>query len=95
MVRVVRPGGRVVVLEITTPRRAPLSTFFELWFDHAIPALGRVAGDAEAYSYLPRSVRRFPSAAELADVMWRCGLGDIRYLLTAGGIIALHVGVRR
>jgi demethylmenaquinone methyltransferase / 2-methoxy-6-polyprenyl-1,4-benzoquinol methylase len=95
MVRVVRPGGRVVVLEITTPRRAPLSTFFELWFDHAVPALGRAAGDAEAYSYLPRSVRRFPSAEELADVMWRCGLGDIRYLLTAGGIIALHVGVRR
>jgi demethylmenaquinone methyltransferase / 2-methoxy-6-polyprenyl-1,4-benzoquinol methylase len=95
MVRVVRPGGRVVVLEITTPRRAPLSTFFELWFDHAVPALGRAAGDAEAYSYLPRSVRRFPSAEELADVMWRCGLVDIRYLLTAGGIIALHVGVSR
>src|SRR5690349_22685212 len=48
MVRVVRPGGRVVVLEITTPRRAPLSTFFGLWFDHAVPALGRVAGGAEA-----------------------------------------------
>lgn len=95
MVRVVRPGGRVVVLEITTPRRAPLSTFFELWFDHAVPALGRAAGDAEAYSYLPRSVRRFPSAEELAEVMWRCGLDGIRYLLTAGGIIALHVGVRR
>jgi demethylmenaquinone methyltransferase/2-methoxy-6-polyprenyl-1,4-benzoquinol methylase len=95
MVRVVRPGGRVVVLEITTPRRAPLSTFFELWFDHAVPVLGRAAGDAEAYSYLPRSVRRFPSAERLADVMWRCGLGDIHYLLTAGGIIALHVGGKR
>ena len=95
MVRVVRPGGRVVVLEITTPRRAPLSTFFELWFDRAVPALGRAAGDAEAYSYLPRSVKRFPSAEELAEVMWRCGLDGIRYLLTAGGIIALHVGVRR
>jgi demethylmenaquinone methyltransferase/2-methoxy-6-polyprenyl-1,4-benzoquinol methylase len=94
MVRVVRPGGRVVVLEITTPRRAPLSTFFGLWFDHAVPALGRAAGDAEAYRYLPRSVRRFPSAEELASIMWRCGLADIRYLLTAGGIIALHVGVR-
>jgi demethylmenaquinone methyltransferase/2-methoxy-6-polyprenyl-1,4-benzoquinol methylase len=95
MVRVVRPGGRVVVLEITTPRRAPLSTFFELWFDHAVPVLGRAAGDAEAYSYLPRSVRRFPSAERLADVMWRCGLGDIHYLLMAGGIIALHVGGKR
>src|SRR6185312_16788070 len=59
MARVVRPGGRVVVLEITTPRRPPLSTFFELWFDHVIPALGRVV-DSQAYSYLPSSVRRFP-----------------------------------
>jgi demethylmenaquinone methyltransferase/2-methoxy-6-polyprenyl-1,4-benzoquinol methylase len=92
MARVVRPGGRVVVLEITTPRRPPLSTFFELWFDHAIPALGRVI-DSQAYSYLPSSVRRFPGPDELAAVMSRCGLGQIRYVLTAGGIIALHVGV--
>ena len=92
MARVVRPGGRVVVLEITTPRRPPLSTFFELWFDHAIPALGRVI-DSQAYSYLPSSVRRFPGPEELAAVMARCGLGQIRYVLTAGGIIAVHVGV--
>ena len=92
MARVVRPGGRVVVLEITTPQRPPLSTFFELWFDHAIPALGR-AVDSQAYSYLPSSVKRFPGPEELASVMWRCGLREIRYVLTAGGIIALHVGV--
>jgi demethylmenaquinone methyltransferase / 2-methoxy-6-polyprenyl-1,4-benzoquinol methylase len=92
MARVVRPGGRVVVLEITTPRRPPLSTFFELWFDRAIPALGRLVGDAQAYSYLPSSVRRFPAPRELAAVMWGCGLRDVRYTLTAGGIIALHVG---
>jgi len=93
MARVVKPGGRVVVLEITTPRRAPLSTFFALWFDRAVPALGRLAGDADAYSYLPASVRRFPAADELAALLARCGLSQIRYLLTAGGIIALHVGV--
>jgi len=92
MARVVRPGGRVVVLEITTPRRPPLSTFFELWFDHAIPALGRVV-DSQAYSYLPLSVRRFPGPDELAAIMWGCGLRQIRYVLTAGGIIALHVGM--
>ncbi len=92
MSRVVRPGGRVVVLEITTPRRPPLSTFFELWFDRAVPALGRLV-DSQAYSYLPSSVRRFPGPEELAAVMWRCGLREIRYVLTAGGIIALHVGV--
>ena len=91
MTRVVRPGGRVVVLEITTPRRPPLSTFFDLWFDHAIPALGRVV-DSQAYSYLPSSVKRFPGPEELAARMWDAGLREIRYVLTAGGIIALHVG---
>jgi demethylmenaquinone methyltransferase/2-methoxy-6-polyprenyl-1,4-benzoquinol methylase len=92
MARVVRPGGRVVILEITTPRRPPLSTFFELWFDRIVPALGRVAGDSDAYSYLPSSVRRFPGPEELAATMARSGLDSIRYVLTAGGIIAIHVG---
>lgn len=92
MARVVRPGGKVVILEITTPQRPPLSTFFELWFDRAVPLLGRVAGDPDAYSYLPSSVRRFPPPEGLAEVMAACGLRDIRYVITAGGIIALHVG---
>jgi demethylmenaquinone methyltransferase/2-methoxy-6-polyprenyl-1,4-benzoquinol methylase len=93
MARVVKPGGRIVVLEITTPTRPPLSWFFEVWFDRLVPALGRLAGDAAAYRYLPSSVRRFPAPAELAAVMWATGLRDVRYLVTAGGIIALHVGV--
>ncbi len=92
MARVVRPGGRVVVLEITTPRTPPLSTFFGLWFDRVVPALGRVAGDADAYNYLPSSVRRFPGPDELAALMAQSGLRSIRYVLTAGGIIAMHVG---
>jgi demethylmenaquinone methyltransferase / 2-methoxy-6-polyprenyl-1,4-benzoquinol methylase len=95
MARVVRPGGCVVVLEITTPQKPPLSLFFELWFDRIVPALGRLAGDAQAYSYLPNSVRRFPGPRELAETMSRCGLEQIRYVLTAGGIIALHGGVVR
>ncbi len=94
MARVVRPGGRVVILEITTPQRPPLSSFFHIWFDHAVPALGRLAGDSQAYAYLPSSVKRFPGPEELCGVMERAGLERIRYLLTAGGIIALHVGVR-
>ncbi len=95
MARVVRPGGRVVVLEITTPQRLPLSTFFELWFDRVVPLLGRVAGDAQAYRYLPSSVRRFPGPRALAAAMWRSGLEEVRYILTGGGIVALHVGVVR
>jgi demethylmenaquinone methyltransferase/2-methoxy-6-polyprenyl-1,4-benzoquinol methylase len=93
MVRVVRPGGRVVVLEITSPRRPPLSTFYSLWFDRLVPLVGRIAGDVDAYSYLPKSVKRFPGPDELAALMWRSGLRDVRYVLTAGGIIALHAGV--
>jgi demethylmenaquinone methyltransferase/2-methoxy-6-polyprenyl-1,4-benzoquinol methylase len=94
MARVVRPGGVVVVLEITTPTRAPLSTFYRLWFDRLVPMIGKLAGDPEAYSYLPNSVKRFPAPAELAFRMDRCGL-DVRYVLTAGGIIAMHAGTKR
>jgi demethylmenaquinone methyltransferase / 2-methoxy-6-polyprenyl-1,4-benzoquinol methylase len=92
MARVVRPGGRVVVLEITTPERPPLSLFFRLWFDRAVPGLGRLAGDSDAYTYLPSSVKRFPSARGLAAELEAVGLTDIRYYVTAGGIIATHVG---
>jgi len=92
MARVVRPGGHVVVLEITTPTRPPLSTFYRVWFDCVVPALGRLAGDPDAYTYLPSSVRRFPGPHELAATMERCGLRRIRCLITAGGIIAIHAG---
>jgi demethylmenaquinone methyltransferase/2-methoxy-6-polyprenyl-1,4-benzoquinol methylase len=106
MRRVVRPGGRVVVLEITTPTRAPLSLFYRVWFDRVVPVLGRVAGIAgrlsqrggagptlaDAYSYLPSSVRRFPGPLQLASELERAGLCEISYLLTAGGIVAIHAG---
>ena len=95
MARVVRAGGRVVVLEITTPQRPPLSTFFRLWFDSMVPALGRLAGDSDAYSYLPSSVRRFPGPGDLGAQLSRMGLVDVRWLLTAGGIIAIHSGTKR
>ena len=94
MVRVVRPGGRVVVLEITTPTRPPLSSFFRLWFDRLVPLIGRIAGDPDAYSYLPSSVRRFPDARTLASRLSEAGLTDVAYLLTAGGIIAIHSGTK-
>ncbi len=92
MTRVARPGGRVVVLEITTPTRPPLSTFYGAWFDRVVPLIGRVAGDADAYTYLPNSVKRFPGPHELAQRLSAAGLEDVRYLLTAGGIIAIHAG---
>ncbi len=91
MARVVRPGGRVVVLEITTPTRPPLSTFFSVWFDRVVPLLGRFS-DSDAYTYLPASVRRFPDAQRLGGVLAGAGLVDVGWVITAGGIIALHHG---
>jgi demethylmenaquinone methyltransferase/2-methoxy-6-polyprenyl-1,4-benzoquinol methylase len=92
MARVVKPGGRVVVLEITTPQRPPLSWFFRIWFDHLVPGLGKLAGDSDAYSYLPSSVRRFPGPEALGAELSSVGLEDVRWMLTAGGIIAIHWG---
>jgi demethylmenaquinone methyltransferase / 2-methoxy-6-polyprenyl-1,4-benzoquinol methylase len=95
MARVLRPGGRLVILEITQPRRPPLSWFHALWFERVVPLLGAVAGDRDAYSYLPESVKRFPSPEGLAEIMDAKGFERIRWLLLAGGIIAIHSGARR
>ena len=92
MARVVKPGGRVVVLEITTPQKPPLSFFFRLWFDSVVPLIGRLAGDPDAYEYLPNSVKRFPGPHDLAAQMVAAGMTDVRWILTAGGIIAIHAG---
>jgi len=94
MTRVLKPGGRLVILEITQPTRPPLSTFFSIWFDRAVPLIGRLAGDSDAYSYLPESVKRFPPPAGLAAIMDGAGLVDIRWTILAGGIIAIHSGRR-
>ena len=94
MARVTKQGGRVVVLEITTPQNPPLSWFFRAWFDRVVPQLGRLAGDPDAYTYLPSSVRRFPGPADLGGRMAAAGLTDVRWILTAGGIIAIHSGTK-
>ena len=88
------PGGRLVILEITQPRRPPLSIFFSVWFDRAVPLLGTLAGDRDAYSYLPDSVKSFPPPEGLALIMDRAGLEGIRYTVLAGGIITIHSGTR-
>jgi demethylmenaquinone methyltransferase / 2-methoxy-6-polyprenyl-1,4-benzoquinol methylase len=92
MARVVRPGGRVVCLEMSTPP-APIRPFSQLWTDRGVPVLGRiVAHDPDAYRYLPESVHRFPPAPELAEIMRDAGLVDVGYRRLMMGVVALHVG---
>jgi len=90
--RVLRPGGRLGVLEITQPRGA-LAPFFRLWFERGVPLIGRVVSGSSAYTYLPASVRRFPGPDELAGLIREAGFGEVRYRLFARGIVALHLGV--
>jgi demethylmenaquinone methyltransferase / 2-methoxy-6-polyprenyl-1,4-benzoquinol methylase len=91
MRRVCRSGGRVVCLEITQARIPVFKQFYGLWFDHAVPRLGKLAArDDFAYSYLPASVRRFPDPDELKGFMVEAGLRNVRYEILAGGIIAVH-----
>ncbi len=87
--RVLAPGGRLALLEITTPR-GPLAPFFRLWFDRLVPLLGKALPGGAAYSYLPASVRRFPDADGLAALCAQAGFSQIRWRLLGGGIVALH-----
>ena len=93
LARVLVPGGRLGILEITTPTGL-LAPFYRVWFDRIVPLLGKLLAGGAAYSYLPASVRRFPGPQELAVLLERAGFAAVGYRTFAGGIVALHTGLK-
>ena len=94
LARVLVAGGRVGILEITTPRGL-IAPFYRVWFDRVVPLLGKALKGGAAYSYLPASVRRFPGPDALAELLRQAGFGEVTYRTFAGGIVALHTGIAR
>lgn len=91
MARSVRPGGRVLCLEIARPR-SRLARFMRWWFDRIVPLIGRVAGQGSAYGYLVRSVQAYPAPERIAEIMREAGLVDVAWQGLTGGIVTLHEG---
>lgn len=91
MARSVRPGGRVLCLEIARPR-SRLARFMRWWFDRIVPLIGRLAGQGAAYGYLVRSVQAYPDPDRIAAIMRGAGLVDVRWEGLTGGIVTLHEG---
>jgi demethylmenaquinone methyltransferase / 2-methoxy-6-polyprenyl-1,4-benzoquinol methylase len=92
--RVLKPGGKLVILEFSHPPGAMMRSAYGLYLRHILPLIGAlVSGSREAYAYLPESIGKFPKPGELKQMMETSGFGEVRYQLLTGGIAALHTGV--
>jgi len=93
MRRVLRPGGMAAILEFSQPPNPAFAALYNFYSRHILPIIGgEVSGNPDAYRYLPESVRKFPSAGELANQMRSAGFGNVSYEFLTGGIVALHLG---
>jgi demethylmenaquinone methyltransferase/2-methoxy-6-polyprenyl-1,4-benzoquinol methylase len=93
--RVVRPGGRFVILEFTTPPNAVVRAAYGFYSNRLLPVVGGlISGNRGAYRYLPESIARFPSAPELGERMGKAGFRDVTWTLLTMGTVAIHVGTR-
>jgi demethylmenaquinone methyltransferase/2-methoxy-6-polyprenyl-1,4-benzoquinol methylase len=93
--RVLKPGGKLVILECSHPRVPVFRELYDFYFSRVLPKIGGiVSGSRAAYSYLPNSVRKFPDQKTLASMMDRAGFSDIKFQNLTGGIAALHSGVK-
>lgn len=90
--RVTRPGGGVVILEIAEPRGRVGRFLYRTWFSRIIPVLGRLAGAATAYRYVPGSVDAYPAPERIAALLAEAGLEDVRWVWLATGLATLHAG---
>lgn len=96
MLRVLKPGGKAVILELSTPQNPVLNFLYRLYFLHILPAIGGlVSGDKGAYRYLPASVIRFPGPAEFMRLMSECGYTDVRHMAFTCGICRMYTGIRK
>jgi len=95
MFRVLRPGGKLLVLEFSRVQPEPLKAIYDAWSFAALPVLGKlIANDEDSYRYLAESIRKHPAQEELAQMMEDAGFDDVHYRNLTGGIVAIHSGMR-
>jgi len=93
--RVLKPGGTAAILEFSQPRNSLFAAVYGFYSRRILPLIGgALTGSGDAYRYLPESIRKFPSAGELAEEMRRSGFREVSYEFLTGGVVALHLGVR-
>jgi len=95
MLRVLKPGGKAVILEFSKPKRFPIKQIFGFYSRYFIPFFGkRISKDAKAYSYLPESVAAFPEGKDFEDILRKIGYKNIESTLVSGGIATIYAGIK-